>query len=76
MLFGDLLTWWMMDTADGAEDKPRRNKIRSCRKKQMDIQATETETDQSSEQLLEPHVKCWVSLTSLVGGNVDRRIVW
>ena len=44
MLSGLLLTWWMMDTADGAEDKTRESKVGAGEKMLTDRQATETET--------------------------------
>lgn len=30
MLLGVLLTWWIMDTADGADNKIRGSKVRGC----------------------------------------------
>lgn len=44
MLSGLLLTWWMMDTADGAVDKTRESEVRPGEKIVTGRQATETET--------------------------------
>lgn len=43
MLLGVLLTWWMMDTADGAENKIWVRKVRGGREKILTgSKATET----------------------------------